>query len=94
MALDWSKSKQRDQRNAARGNEAELARMLADDVPQPSKADQRAMAEAAMGAFMGNVTRLPTMIDLKCVCGHRKRVAIAHGRARPRFKCSRCGTRL
>jgi len=40
----------------------------------------------------GQITRLPTYIDLKCgKCGHAGRASY-HTRHRPRFRCSRCGT--
>lgn len=39
------------------------------------------------------IKRLPTYIDLRCACGHAAR-ACYHTSKRPRFRCSRCGTRI
>ena len=90
MALDWSKSKRRDQRNAARGNEAELARLIADDVPQLSKAELRALGVVALADYRKPIKRLPTIIYLKCGCGHKGHVKVYPGEPRKRFRCSKC----
>lgn len=94
MALDWSRASRR-KSNSESGSDAALMRIVSEPkAPQPSKADLRAESEAAIAAYRGAVTRLPTMIDLRCVCGRTARIAIAPDRARPRFRCSRCGTRV
>ena len=38
------------------------------------------------------IKKLPTMIELRCPCGHSKRASSPHGQPRPRFRCSKCGT--
>jgi hypothetical protein len=66
-------------------------------MPEPieerqSKAEMRAEADAAIAEFKGQIQRLPTMHELRCPCGHRAKVSAPAG-ARPRFRCSKCGTR-
>lgn len=59
--------------------------------PQPSKADMRAEIERRVAEYQGPVTRLPTVLHLKCTnCRHRGTVRVQPGE-RKRFKCSRCG---
>lgn len=66
----------------------------AEPAPQRSKAELRAEAEAALAAYRGPVRRLPTVHELRCLCGHRGRVAVPAELGRPRFRCSRCGSRV
>jgi hypothetical protein len=56
------------------------------------KADLRAAADLALATFTGTVTRLPMVVDLRCPCGHHAKAHVAHGRPRPSFRCSKCGT--
>jgi hypothetical protein len=62
--------------------------------PRPlSKAELRAQTAAATTAYAGPVTKLPTVMTLRCMCGHVAKVTVPLDVARPRFRCSRCGTR-
>jgi hypothetical protein len=65
--------------------------MLAEDVTPQDQAAIAADMARAVAEYRGPVRRLPTIIDVRCVCGHRKRVALSPGKVRPRFRCSRCG---
>jgi hypothetical protein len=42
--------------------------------------------------YRGNVTKLPTVLHVRCLCGHSARVQWSPGRARPALRCRRCGT--
>jgi hypothetical protein len=61
------------------------------DPPPRPKAELRALAEKA--ARDCPVTRLPTMMPLRCTCGHRATVPIAPDVKSRRFRCLRCGKR-
>lgn len=93
---NFSSTRRQDQAARAQRQEIEtrlaIARVAIEDGDRgPSKEELRAQAAMALASFRGNVKRLPTMIDVQCPCGHRRRVAIPQGRERPRFRCSRCG---
>lgn len=97
MALNWSRQRARDQMRSARSSEIETARLLSGTdtfEPEPSKAELRAETEALIAAYRGPVQRLPTFRDVRCPCGHQGRVKVAPGRAMPRLRCSRCGSRI
>lgn len=83
MARDWSKSKRLERWSAPRASEA-------DDEPQPSKAEMRALGIALLADYQRPIRVLPSIIELKCGCGHRGRVKVYRGE-RKRFRCSRCG---
>lgn len=90
MALDWSKASRR-RSTSDLGTDAALMRVASEPAePRPSKEQLRADAAAAIAAYQGKVTRLPTVIELKCGCGHRGRVKVQSGQ-RKRFRCSKCG---
>lgn len=92
---NWSRAASRSAAARSRSMEAEGNMYLAElDGARrgPSKAELAALASAAMAEFTGTVKRLPTMVDLRCTCGHHARVAVAPDRERPRFRCSRCGS--
>lgn len=93
MALDWSKANRR-RSSSGPGIEADaaLARMASDPgAPQPSKAELREAAVVALASYRKPIQVLPTIIHLKCGCGHRGYVRIARGAPRKRFRCSKCG---
>lgn len=90
MGLNWSKSKAPDQAHAARRTEVEIARIRAEETPQPSKAELRALGIALLADYARPVKVLPTIIELKCGCGHRGRVKVYKGEPRKRFRCSKC----
>lgn len=90
MARDWSKFKAKQQANAARRAEVDLARSLAEDEPRPSKAELRALGIALLADYQRPIRVLPSIIELKCGCGHRGRVKVYRGE-RKRFRCSKCG---
>lgn len=59
----------------------------------PDKAALRAQL-AATARLYAPVTRLPTVIELRCPkCRHTGKVAVPDGHCR-RFRCNRCGTSL
>lgn len=97
MGRDWSKARRRDQVRLVYDYEAELARALSEFVP-PTKEQLRLQARQAVKDFFAanrRVTKLPTVLHLQCPrCRHRGSVQIPPGKAMPRFKCRRCGTRL
>lgn len=67
-----------------------------DDAPElgPSKAELRAETAALVAAFNSPVRRLASYAALRCrSCGHRGTARIPVD-AKPRFKCSACGSSL
>lgn len=65
------------------------------DENQPasvSKDELRALGASAMQDWARPVTKLPTVFDLRCACGHRAKVAVQHDHVGRRFRCSRCGS--
>lgn len=100
MALNWSRERQRQQMqrqgvelaNAVLPFFGPLAKRQRRPLPL-SKAAARAQAAEAVAAFTGPVSRLPTVVTLRCQCGHVARATIPLGIEHPRFRCSRCGTR-
>lgn len=90
MALDWSKASRRRQSSDI-GNDAALMRMASEPRdPQPSKAELRALGVALLADYARPIRVLPSIIELKCGCGHRGRVKVYRGE-RKRFRCSKCG---
>jgi hypothetical protein len=94
VGRNWSKQKVRDAAQRHRQAATDMAHYLVElEAPsaQPSKAELREEAAAAIARYTGPVRRLPTMVDLKCYrCNHRGRVRVYPGE-RKRFKCSKCG---
>ncbi|MCC6314808.1 MAG: hypothetical protein IT337_12440 [Thermomicrobiales bacterium] len=94
MALDWSKAKRREHQQQAPADERAIAALLARDEATPSKAELRAQAADALARYTGRIRRLPTILEVRCGCGHRAKVRVPDGRAAPpRLRCSRCGSR-
>jgi hypothetical protein len=97
MGLDWSKQRRRELAGRAAAEAVadadRLARVERGEPAEPSKAELRAEAAAAVATYRGPIKRLPTIHDLRCICGHRAKVSVQPG-PRPRFRCSRCGSRL
>lgn len=60
----------------------------------PSKAEMRETAARAMATFRGRIHRLPTIVNLRCACGHRGKVRVRDQDRGKRFRCSNCGARL
>lgn len=94
MARDWSRQANRDRERVARRADAEIARILAEDEPRPSKVELRAQADAAIAGYRGPIKRLPMFAALRCrSCGHRGAARVPPG-ATPSFRCSACGSSL
>lgn len=96
MALDWSKRKRVEAASQARLADIALGHALASEPEErgPSNAELRAQAAAALAAYRGPVTRLPTFAALRCrSCGHRGTARVPPGSS-PSFKCSACGSSL
>jgi hypothetical protein len=88
--LNWSKSNARNLM-ARRGVESVRGDMP-NGIPKsrapfrrpPSRAEMRAQAAGA-------VSMQPTVVELKCRCGHRANVRLPQARTEYRFRCSECG---
>jgi hypothetical protein len=90
MGLSWSRSRARQHEQSARRADIEIARYLAEDVRRRSSAAIAADMARAVAEYRGPVRRLPYIMKLKCICGHKGRVKVYPG-ARKRFRCSKCG---
>lgn len=98
--LNWARQRQRNtvQRHGTEDAMATISVFAPLSRPRPkplppSKAQLRALAAAALAAYAGPVTRIAEVATLRCVCGHVARVTVPLDVERPRFRCSRCGTR-
>jgi hypothetical protein len=95
--LNWSKSKAR-KRMTRRGIES-----IRGDMPialpkqrgryrrPPSKAEMRTHTANLIAQFRDAITAPPTIIDLKCLCGHRGTARVARDERQQRFRCAKCG---
>jgi hypothetical protein len=57
----------------------------------PSKAEMRAQTANLVDQYRGTVTLLPTVVDLKCRCGHQASIRLPRARKEYRLRCSHCG---
>lgn len=98
MGRNWSKDKARFAAAKSRLDKAreidEVDYLLRGHVPEPTKEELRAQAAEAVAAYQGEIKRLPTVMRLECLCGHRGRVLLRDDQKSRRFKCSKCGARL
>lgn len=92
---NWSKDRDRSLISQERAARAEIAALL-NGPPQAAltKEELRLQAAEALANYNGRVTRLPTIVQLRCICGHRGKVAVADRDKGRKFKCSNCGARL
>jgi len=60
------------------------------DGPLLSKSELRAIGQEAMAKWDKPILRYPTVLNVKCICGHRARVKIPAGK-RVRLRCTKCG---
>lgn len=67
------------------------AKLKAMPLPGPSKEAMRAETAALVAGLP--VTRLPTVRELRCPCGHYGKATHAPGRS-PTFRCRKCGARV
>lgn len=56
----------------------------------PSKAEMASQAAGLVENYSGVVTSLPTVVDLKCACGHQGRARVPRDRQEVRFRCRQC----
>jgi hypothetical protein len=58
----------------------------------PSKAEISTQTAGLVEKYRGEVTSLPTIVDLKCPCGHQGKARVPQGGRQHRFRCRQCGS--
>jgi len=94
--LNWSKSNAH--RLMARRGIESIRSDMPIGLPKPrgryrqplSKAKMRAHMARLIAQYRDAITAVPTIVDLKCPCGHQGTVWVARDERPRRFRCSRC----